>query len=138
MSVTCAKSAAVFSVIYAGVNAHQLFANFDHVREKARLFSEIAAGEGAPARLRIVRALFYLAAPLLYLWTMVCAGLPGVFLVAAGAKFWLSSFLGLRTEHRLLRGEEYRARDHRLARADAILNIALAAGAVWLILKAWT
>jgi hypothetical protein len=138
MSVSCAKSAAVFSVIYVGVNAHQLFANFDRVREKARLFAEIAAGEGTPARLRIVRALFYLAAPLLYLWTMVCAGLPGAFLVAAGAKFWLSSFLGMRTEHRLLRGGEYGSGDHRLARADAVLNITLGVGAIWLILRVWT
>jgi hypothetical protein len=137
MSVGCAKTAAVLSVLYAGVNAHQLLAVFADVREKARLFSEIAGGAGGPSRLRLVRALFYLAAPLAYLWSMVCAGLPGAFLIAAGAKFWLSSFVGLRTERRLLRGEEYRARDHRLARVDALLNIALAAGAVWLILAMW-
>jgi hypothetical protein len=137
ISVTCAKTAAVFSVIYAGVNAHQLLANFADVREKAKQFSEIAAGEGGTARLRIVRARFYLAAPLAYLWTMVCAGLPGPFLIAAGAKFWMSSFIGIRTEHRQLRGEDYGARDHGAARFDAMLNIALAIGAVWLILARW-
>jgi hypothetical protein len=137
MSLTCAKTAAVFSVIYAGANAHQLLSNFESVREKARQFSEIAGGEGGPARLRVVRALFYLAAPLLYLWSLLCAGLPGVFLIAAGAKFWVSSLVGMRSEARLLRGGEYGRRDHWTARADAAANLLLAAAAVWLILRAW-
>jgi hypothetical protein len=138
MSVGCAKTAAVFSVIYAGVNAYQLLANFSDVRDKAKMFAEIAGGEGGTGRLRIVRAIFYLAAPLLYLWTLICAGLPGAFLITAGIKFWVSSFIGVRTEHRLLRGEEYSRRDHNIARSDAAANIVLAAGAVWLILGRWT
>jgi hypothetical protein len=137
MSVGCAKTAAVFSVIYAGVNLYQMLAHFDDVRDKAKMFAEIAAGEGGTGRLRVVRALFYLAAPLLYLWTLICAGLPGAFLVTAGAKFWISSFIGVRTEHRLIRGEEYSTRDHNISRIDAAANIALAAGAVWLILATW-
>jgi hypothetical protein len=138
MSIGCAKTAAVFSVIYAGVNLYQILARFEAVRDKAKLFAEIAAAEGGAARLRIVRALFYLAAPLLYLWTLNCAGLPGAFLIAAGLKFWASSFVGVRTEHRLLRGVEYSVGDHRLARLDAAANIALAIVAVWLILAVWT
>jgi hypothetical protein len=87
--------------------------------------------------LRLVRALFYLAAPLAYLWSLIGAGLPGFFLVAAGAKFWMSSFVGIRTEHRLLRGEDYSRGDHRLSRVDAVLNVILAAAAVWLLLRIW-
>jgi hypothetical protein len=59
-------------------------------------------------------------------------------LIAAGLKFWISSLLGLRTEHRLIRGEEYRAGDHRSARVDAAANIALASVAVALLLRRWT
>jgi hypothetical protein len=137
MSVGCAKTAAVFSVLYAGVNLHQLLAHFDAVREKARLFSEIAAGQGGSLRLRLVRALFYLAAPLAYLWSLMCAEVPGLFLVIAGAKFWVSSFVGIRTEHRLVRGEEYSLRDHHVSRVDAVLNLALAGSAIWMVLNRW-
>src|SRR5690606_41380075 len=107
-------------------------------RATARLSAERAGAEGGTWRLRLVRALFYLAAPLAYLWTMIGAGLPGPFLVVAGGKFWASSFAGLRTEHRLLRGEEYTPRDHALSRFDALLNIALAFAAIWLVLSVWT
>ena len=138
MSLFQAKLAAVLSVVYAGLNVYQCTSGYEAVKEKARLFSEVAAGEGGSWRLRLVRALFYLAAPLIYLGTMVGAGLPGVFLVVAGAKFWMSSFVGIRTEHRLLRGEEYSRKDHTLSRIDAVLNVALAVGAVWLVLRVWT
>jgi hypothetical protein len=137
MSLFQAKLMAVFSVVYAGVNFYQLTANYDAVKEKARLFSEIAAGDGGSWRLRFVRALFYLITPLVYLYTMIGAGLPGLFLVTAGAKFWMSSFIGIRTEHRLIRGEEYALKDHRLARVDAVLNMTLAGVAIWLVLRVW-
>ncbi len=137
MSLGCAETAAVFSVIYAGANAYQLLVRYESAHEKARLFSEIAGGGKTSFTLRIARAVFYLAAPLAYLWAMICADLPGTFLIAAGAKFWVSSFLGMRTEGRLLRGAEYLPRDHVLSRIDAIANLAVAAIAVWLILRQW-
>ncbi len=138
MSLFQAKLMAVFSVIYAGVNVYQFTSGYEAVRAKAHMFAEIAGAEGVTWRLRLVRALFYLAAPLAYLWTMIGAGLPGPFLVVAGAKFWMSSFAGLRTEHRLLRGEEYTLRDHAVSRFDALLNIMLAFAAIWLVLSVWT
>jgi hypothetical protein len=136
-SFASAKLAAVLSVVYAGFNILPLWAGFAEVRDKAVQFAVIAAGAGGSSRLRVVRALFYLAAPLAYLWTLVGAGLPFAFLALAGAKFWMSSLLGLRTEQRILRGREYRPRDHAWARADAVLNIALAVAAVILIFRRW-
>lgn len=138
MSLFQAKLAAVFSVVYVGMNVYQLMGDYQAVKEKARLFSEIAAGEGTTWRLRLVRALFYLAGPLVYLFTMIGAGLPGSLLVAAGAKFWMSSFVGIRAEHRLLRGADYTPADHRLARVDSGLNVALGVAAIWLVLRLWT
>lgn len=137
MSLACAKTAAVFSVIYAGANAYQLLVRYASAREKARLFSEIAGGGGGTLSLRLVRGLFYLAAPIAYLWALICAGLPVVFLIAAGVKFWVSSLLGVRMEGRLLRGKEYRERDHLASRLDALANLAVAIAAVWLILARW-
>jgi hypothetical protein len=137
MSLGCAKTAAVFSVIYAGTNVYQLLVRYESAREKARMFSEIAGGGQSPASLRIIRALFYLAAPIAYLWALICAEVPGTFLVAAGLKFWVSSLLGMRTEGRLLRGAEYLERDHWITRIDSAVNIAVAACAVWLILQNW-
>jgi hypothetical protein len=133
-----AKSAAVLSVVYAGANAFQFLSCYEEAREKSRIFSEwVAEAGGAIARLRVVRAFFYLIAPLCYLWALRGAGIPGAFLLATGAKFGVSSLLGIGTEKRLLRGEEYRPRDHVVARVDATLNIFLAVAAVWLILRAW-
>ncbi len=139
MTLLAAKVAAVLSVIYAGANAYQLFSRYDEVREKSRVFADLVeAAGGAGFRLRAVRALFYLLAPLCYLWALLWAGVPVAFLLVAGAKLGVSSFLGIGTEKKLLRGGEYTARDHGVARLDAALNIALAAAAVWLILRAWT
>jgi hypothetical protein len=137
MSLFQAKLAAVLSVVYAGMNVYQFTSEYEAVREKARMFSEIAAGQSSSWRLRLVRALFYLAAPLIYLMTMIGAGLPGALLIAAGIKFWASSFVGIRTEHRLLRGEDYTLGDHRLSRIDAAFNIALAGAVVWQVLETW-
>jgi hypothetical protein len=137
-SVEYAKAAAVLSVVYAGANVLPLWARFEDVRDKAVQFAVIAAGAGGSGRLRFIRALFYLAAPLVYLWVLMNAGLPVIFLAVAGAKFWLSSLLGLRVEQRLLRGEEYRPRDHLWSRVDAFANVALAVVAVLLVLQRWS
>jgi hypothetical protein len=136
-SLEYAKAAAVLSVVYAGANVYPLWARFEDVRAKAVQFAVIAAGNAGSGRLRVVRALFYLAAPLVYLWTLMGAGLPVLFLAVAGAKFWISSLLGLRTEQRLLRGGEYRPRDHAWSRADALANAGLAVAAVLLVFKRW-
>jgi hypothetical protein len=136
-SIEYAKAAAVLSVIYAGANVMPLWARFEDVREKAVQFAVIAAGAGGSGRLRLIRGLFYLGAPLLYLWVLMNAGLPVVFLAAAGAKFWFSSLLGLRVEQRLLSGGEYRTRDHIWSRIDAFANLALAALAVVLVFRRW-
>jgi hypothetical protein len=134
-----AKSAAVLSVIYGGANAHQFLSCYADVRAKSRVFAEmVAEAGGSVARLRAVRAVLYLVAPLCYLWALRGAGIPGAFLAVTGAKFGVSSLLGIGTEKRILRGGDYRLLDHRLARIDAVLNLTLAALAVWLILKAWT
>jgi hypothetical protein len=82
----------------------------------------------------VVRALFYLGAPLAYLAALLASGLPAAFLAVAGVKFWVSAIFGLATEQRLLRGEEYRVRDHRFSRIDALLNLALAGTAVFFLL----
>ena len=128
-----AKIAAVLSVIYAAANLYQLTASLEDVRRRARQFADVAADAENSGRLRVIRALFYLGAPLLYLAALLGAALPVPFLAAAAAKFWVSALYGLATERRLLRGEEYRERDHRFSRLDAMLNLALAAGAVVLL-----
>jgi hypothetical protein len=137
MSLGCAKTAAVFSVIFAGINLYQMTAGYHGVREKAAAFSEIAREVGAASRIIFMRMLLYVIAPLIYLWTMLCAGLPLAFLIVAGVKFWISSFLGIWTERRLIAGMEYAPADHIRARADASANIVLAASAIWLILTLW-
>jgi len=135
-SLEWAKAAAVLSVLYGGANVYPLWARFEDTRAKAAEFAVIASGGGGPVR--VTRAVLYLFAPLAYLWSLLAAGLHPAFLAVAGIKFWVSSLLGLRTEHRLLRGAEYRVADHRASRLDAVSNIVLAAAAVALLLRSWT
>ncbi len=133
--LSCAKLAAVLSVFYSGMNVYQLIAKLEDVRARARQFQAVAGNEANVARLRLVRAFFYLGAPLLYLGALLGAGLPPLFLLTAATKFWVSALLGLATERRLLRGGEYRPRDHLLSRLDAGINLFLAAGALRLLLR---
>ncbi len=137
MSLGCAKTAAVFSVIFAGINVYQMTAGYHGVREKAAAFSEIVRETGAYGRVAFMRMLLYVVAPLIYLWTLLCAGLPLAFLIAAAVKFWLSSFLGIWTERKLIAGMDYAPADHVRARADAAANLVLGAAAIWLILSLW-
>jgi len=129
-----AKASAVLSVVYAGVNVMQLWSGYPEVKIRAEQFAQVAADPVHAARLRTMRFLFYVALPLLFLGTFLGAELPVVFLLAAFLKFWTSAFLGLATERRLLQGQEYRARDHRLSRFDALLNISMAVGTILLLL----
>ena len=133
--LACAKVAAVLSVFFGGINLHQLWTNLENVRARVKQFQAVAGDPANSARLRLVRMFFYLGAPLGYLGALLGAGLPTVFLSAAAAKLWLSAWLGLSTERRLLRGGEYRPRDHFLSRLDAGFNLALAAAAVRLLLR---
>jgi hypothetical protein len=134
-----AKLAAVLSVIYGGANAYQFMSRHAEVREKCRVFAAmVAEAGGAGGRLRLIRCLFYVITPLCYLGALRGAGIPGIFLITTAAKFGVSSLLGIGTEKRLLRGGDYRPLDHVIARTDAMLNITVAAAAVWLILRRWT
>lgn len=129
-----AKASAVLSVFYAGMNVVQLWSGYEDVRMRAEQFAVVAGDPGHAARLRTMRFLFYFALPMLFLGAFIGADLPAVFLMAAFLKFWASALLGLATERRLLRGREYRRRDHGLSRFDALLNIFMAAGTVVLLL----
>ena len=133
--LACAKLAAVLSVFFGGMNLHQLFARLENVRTRVGQFQAVAGDPANAARLRLVRMFFYLGAPLGYLGALLGAGLPAAFLMTAASKLWLSALLGLSTERRLLRGGDYRSRDHFLSRLDAVFNLVLAAAAVRLLLR---
>lgn len=134
-ALLCAKAAAVTSVFYFGVNVYQLLAKLDDVRARARQFAAVAGDGANAARLRAVRMFFYFGAPMAYLGMLLGAAMPTAFLIAAASKFWVSALLGLGIEQRILRGVEYSGWNHRLSRLDAILNLALAGGVIWLVLR---
>ena len=136
-SLACAKAAAVFSVVYAGVNIFQLTAQIEDVRGRAQQFATIAGDHAHTVRLWSIRVFFYLGVPLAFLGMLECAGLAPLYLFSAAAKFLLSAVFGFITEQRLIRGGEYRVWDHHLSRFDAILNLLVAAGAIGLILRLW-
>jgi len=129
-----AKAAAVLSVVYAGMNIFQVLSGLEDVRRRAAQFRAVAGDPEQAGRLVFIRALFYLGLPLLYLGTLLGAGIPEIVLFAAGGKLWLSTILGLAVERRLLRGGEYRPRDHLLSRLDACLNLLMTAAVILFLL----
>ena len=130
-----AKAAAVLSVVYAGMNIFQVLSGLEDVRRRAAQFRAVATDPEQAGRLLFIRALFYLGLPLLYLGTLLGAGIPDIVLFVVGSKLWLSTILGLAVERRLLRGGEYRPRDHLLSRLDACFNLLMTAMVVLLLLS---
>ena len=130
-----AKVAAVFSVVYAGMNLYQFTSSYAHLVEKIGEFREAAGGEEGRPRLARLNIVFYLLLPAGYLALCRGASLAVPFLVLMGAKFLASAALGLWTERGILDGPGYTPRLHWLGRMDNLLNLGIAGGVVYLLLK---
>jgi hypothetical protein len=128
------KISAVLTVLYAGLNIHQLTSSYQYLLGKAEEFRGAIADEGGAPRLVRLNILFYFAIPFGYLALLSYTTLQVKFLVLLSVKFALTASLDLWVEKSLLTGQEYSKTQHYCSRADNLVNIAAAVSVIYFLL----
>lgn len=129
------KLAVVLTVIYAGLNVHQLTSSHAQLNVKIEEFRKVLAeSETAPGLLRL-NLFFYVVLPLLYLILLRVAGVAEWALVALAMKFAVTAGMDVRSERRIIAGEAYTPMQHAVSRVDNVFNLLMAAAVVLLLLR---
>lgn len=130
------KLAMVLTVLYAGLNVHQLTSSHAHLNAKIEEFRKVLAETGTGAAPGLVRLnlFFYVVLPLMYLILLRVAGVGEWALVALAIKFTVTAGMDVRSERRILAGEAYTPMQHAVSRVDNLFNLLAAAAVVWLLL----
>ncbi len=124
-----AKLSAVITVLYAGLNLHQLTSSFASLLAKAEEFRLAVTADGGVPRLSRLNILFYVFLPFAYLALLRFSNIqPGILAVLL-AKFLVTAVLDLWVEKSILTGRNFSITQHYLSRLDNLLNI-LAASVV--------
>ncbi len=127
------KFSVVLTVIYAGLNIHQVTSSYEYLLSKAAEFRSILAeAEGIPklARLNIF---FYVVLPFSYLLLLSYTGLPNFIVVILAIKFITTALLDIWFEKRILTEKDYTITHHNISRMDNLLNIGAAVMILWII-----
>jgi hypothetical protein len=131
-----AKLSAVLTVLYAGLNVHQLTSSYAYITEKTDEFRAVLAeSDGIPALVRL-NLFFYGVLPVAYLAVLKVSEMRTGVILALAAKFACTAAMDIRSERRILAGGEYTSFQHALSRIDNILNL-LASAAVLCALLGW-
>lgn len=128
------KISAVFTVIYAGLNIHQLTSSYNYLLTKAEEFRVAATEVGGLPRLTRLNILFYLVMPFTYLALLRFSALQSAFVAILALKFLLTATLDLWIEKSIIIGLTYTKTQHNLSRIDNLFNIAAATSIVYLLL----
>jgi hypothetical protein len=128
------KFAVVITVLYAGLNLHQLTSSYVHLNSKIEEFRKVLAEtETAPGLIRL-NLVFYVVLPLLYLILLRVAGVAEWALIALAMKFAVTAGMDVRSERRIIAGEAYTPMQHAVSRVDNVFNLAAAAAVVTALL----
>jgi hypothetical protein len=128
------KFSAVLTVIFAGMNVHQLTSSYAYLVAKAEEFRVAVSEENGLPRLARLNIIFYVALPFTYLALLRFASLETKFIALLALKFIVTASLDLWVEKRILTGGEYTLAQHYMSRADNVLNIASAAAVIRFLL----
>lgn len=129
------KLAVVLTVLYAGLNVHQLTSSHAQLNAKIEEFRKVLAEtETAPGLLRL-NLFFYVVLPLLYLVLLRVAGVAEWALVALAMKFAVTAGMDVRSERRIIAGEAYTPMQHAVSRVDNVFNLLGAMAVVLLLLR---
>ena len=129
------KLAVVLTVLYAGLNVHQLTSSHAHLNAKIGEFRKVLAEtETAPGLIRL-NLVFYVVMPLLYLLLLRVAGVAEWALIALAMKFAVTAGMDVRSERRIIAGEAYTPMQHAVSRVDNVFNLIVAAAVVFLLLR---
>lgn len=121
------KISALITVLYAGLNIHQLTSSYNYMLEKANEFRMAIAEAGGDRRLVRLNLFVYVAIPVGYLALLRFSTFEGKFLTLLGLKFAITAGLDLWVESTLLSDREYSRIQHYCSRVDNLLNLAAAA-----------
>ncbi|MDQ3000244.1 MAG: hypothetical protein M3Y08_03110 [Fibrobacterota bacterium] len=128
------KLAAVLTVIYAGINLHQLTLSYGHLLAKiAELRTIMAESEMTPRLIRL-NLVFYVVAPIAYLTLLRVSHVEHWVLVLLALKFSITATLDIRVERKIMAGEDYTPLQHRFSRIDNVFNLSAAAFIIYLLL----
>jgi hypothetical protein len=129
------KLSAVLTVIYAGVNLHQLTSSHAYLSEKIEQFRAVLAQSDGATNLFRLNLVFYIALPAVYLALLRVSAVASWILGALILKFAFTAFMDIRAERRIMVGGDYSPRQHHFSRADNVLNLAAAAGIVYTLVN---
>jgi hypothetical protein len=132
-----AKISAVLTVLFAGLNVHQITCSYEYLLDKIEEFKSAISEEGDLPRLARVNVFFYLVLPSLYLLLLKMSALTLPVLALLALKFLASASLGIWTEKSILAGNSYSPLKHNLSRLDNALNLAAAGGVIWSLVISW-
>jgi hypothetical protein len=130
------KFAVVLTVLYAGLNVHQLTSSHAHLNAKIEEFRKVLAESQAASGLIRLNLVFYVGLPLLYLILLRVAGVAEWALIAMAMKFAVTAGMDVRSERRIVAGEAYTPMQHAVSRVDNVFNLIVAAAMVLLLLRA--
>ena len=128
------KLSAVITVIYAGMNLHQLTSSHAYLVEKIEQFRFALAETEAVPRLLRLNLVFYVALPIAYLSLLRVSAVAGWVLAALALKFAVTATMDIRAERRIVAGEGYTPMQHTVSRIDNVLNILTATGVIFFLL----
>ncbi|HKP95844.1 MAG TPA: hypothetical protein VJ385_08820 [Fibrobacteria bacterium] len=138
------KLSTVLTVIYAGMNLHQLTSSYAYLSEKTEQFRAMLAesgpgrdpeGPSGVAGLIRLNLVFYVVLPAAYLVLLKVSAVQPWALGLLALKFALTAFMDIRAERRIMVGGDYSPRQHAVGRVDNILNLAAAGGVIFLLLR---
>jgi uncharacterized membrane protein len=133
--ILLSKFAVVLTVLYAGLNVHQLTSTHAYLNAKIEEFRKVLAEtETAPGLVRL-NLVFYVVLPLLYLILLRVAGVAEGALIALAMKFAVTAGMDVRSERRIIAGEAYTPMQHAVSRVDNVFNLAAAAAVVAVLLR---
>jgi hypothetical protein len=129
------KLCAVLTVLYAGLNLHQLTSSYAHLQGKIEQFrAALAQAQGASGLIRL-NLLFYVALPIAYLSLLWVSRVEPWVLGLLAIKLAVTAAIDIRAERRIVANGEYTPMQHGLSRVDNAFNLAAAAGVVYQLIK---
>ena len=133
-SLFLTKLAAVLTVIYAGINLHQLTLSHAYLLDKIGELRKVMSESDMAPRLIRLNLVFYVAAPIAYLTLLRFSHVEHWVLALLAIKFSITATMDIRTERKIMAGEEYTHFQHRLSRIDNVFNLSAAAFIIYLLL----
>ncbi len=129
------KLSAVLTVLYAGMNLHQLTSSYAYLLGKIDQFRALLAQTGGGSGLIRLNLLFYVLFPVAYLALLRVAAVEPWVLGLLTAKFAFTAWMDIRAERRIVAGLGYTPRQHTASKIDNVLNLIAAAAVIEVLVK---